>query len=249
MAVMGEATGGRTFPRLDWSAVIAGVFLAVAAHIVMGLVGAALGFAAEPADSQAAGAAAAIWALITPFVATLLGAWLACRMAGAHDDKRAANVHGILVWCIGLIAGALFLTGTLATGAMTAGTAASGNLGPAQRMMPGDAGAPPAGEARADGAAKAAAAAAGGAALAAIAGLLGAVVGAGISGRRTTAGKGLGWRIALQRTDEARATRLAGEERGYGGTSTPYGAAPPRMPGGATEGSPERPPPVDPYHH
>ncbi len=248
MAVMGEATGGRTFPRLSWSAVIAGVFLAVAAHVVLGLVGAALGFAAEPADSGALGAAAAIWALVTPFVATLLGAWLACRMADAHDDKRAANVHGILVWCIGLIAGALFLTGTLATGAMTAGTAASGTLGPAQRMMRSDAGARPGSEARSEDAAKKAAAAAGGAALAAIAGLLGAVVGAGLSGRRAAGGKGLGWRIALQRTDEARAARQMGDERGYAGTSTPYGAAPPRMPG-ATAGSPEAPPPVDPYHH
>jgi hypothetical protein len=250
MAVETEAAGGRTFPRLHWSAVIAGVCLAIAVHIVMGLIGAALGFVAEPADSEGIGAAAAIWALITPFVATLLGAWLACRMAGAEEDTRAANVHGILVWCIGLIAGAVFLTGTLAAGAVSAGTAASGNLGPAQRFLGTDTTARPntrAAEVRAEDAARRAAASTGGAALAAIAGLLGAVVGSGLS-RRRTEGKGLGWRIAIQRRDEARPGHLAGHERGYGGTTTTYGGTPSRVPG-TSSGPPDVSPPSDPYHH
>jgi hypothetical protein len=247
MAVESQAAGARPFPRLHWGAVIAGVFLAIAGHIVLGLVGAALGFAAEPTDSAGMGAAAAIWALVTPFVATLLGAWLACRMAGA-DDTRSANVHGILVWCIGLIAGAVFLTGTLASGAMATGTAASGNLGQAQRLMGAEPGAGPrAAEARTEEAARRAAASAGGAALAAIAGLLGAVVGAGLSARRPR-GRGFGWRLAIQRRDEAHAGHpgALGTERHA--ETTPYGAAPPRVP--APGGPPQAgPPPTDPYHH
>jgi hypothetical protein len=246
MAVETQAAGGRTFPRLHWSAVIAGVFLALAAHIVMGLVGAALGFAAEPADSRGVGAAAAIWALATPFVATLLGAWLAARMAGAEDD-RAANVHGVLVWSIGLVAGALFLAGTMAAGAMTAGTAASGNVGAAQRMFRGEAGTARPGarapEARAEDAAKRAAAGAGGAALGAIAGLLGAVIGAGLS-RRRGAGQGLaGWRIERRREG---ASGRAGQERYAGGAA--YTPPAPRAPG-TTAGPPEPGGPTDPYHH
>jgi MFS family permease len=216
---------------LHWSAVIAGVFLAIAAHIVMGLVGMAIGLAAEPADSTEMGAAAAIWALATPFVATLLGAWLACRMADAQDE-RSAYVHGILVWCIGLVAGALFLTGTLATGAMTAGATASGNVGPAERMIRQEAGTRP-GAARTEEATRKAAAGTGGAALAAIAGILGAVVGAGLS-RRRSEGKGTGWRIAIQRPRH--------EGRGAG----PAPGAQPRRPGAAP---PDLGPPSDPYHH
>jgi hypothetical protein len=244
MAVETQTAGARPFPRLHWSAVLAGVFVAIAGHIVLGLVGAALGLAAEPADSEGVGAAAAIWALVTPFVATLLGAWLACRMAGAADE-RAANVHGVLVWCIGLVAGALFLTGTLATGAMTAGTAASGNLGPAQRFMGGEpARTPRSAEVRTEEAARRAAAGAGGAALAAIAGLLGAVVGAGLSSRRSR-GRGFGWRLAIERREEAHAGRggAPGHER-HAGPAT-YGGAAPRAPGAPDAG----PPPVDPYHH
>jgi hypothetical protein len=244
MAVETQAAGARSFPRLHWSAVLAGVFVAIAAHIVLGLVGAALGLAAEPADSEAVGAAAAIWALVTPFVATLLGAWLACRMAGA-DDERAATVHGVLVWCVGLIAGAIFLTGTLASGAMTAGTAASGNLGPAQRMMAPDPARSGRAEARTEEAARRAAAGAGGAALAAISGLLGAVVGAGLAARRSR-GRSFGWRLAIQRRDEVHAGHggVLGHER-HAGPAT-YGGAGPRAPGPGPEAGP---PPVDPYHH
>ncbi|HEX9400298.1 MAG TPA: hypothetical protein VF912_09335 [Anaeromyxobacter sp.] len=245
-----EEASGRTFPRLHWGAIAAGVLLALAAHVVMELIGAALGFAAAPADSRAVGTAAAIWALITPFVATVLGAWLACRIAAA-DDSRAANVHGVLVWCIGLIAGALFLAGTMASGAMTAGMAASGNVGAAQRMIRGDTGARPGGRAvEASDAAKAAAASSGAAALAAIAGLLGAIVGAGLSQRRAM-GRGRRWGLTMQRREEERAAMPG--HLGDGGFGTTYGATPtappPRAPG-ASPASPTEPgAPTDPYHH
>jgi MFS family permease len=243
-----ETAEGRTFPRLHWGAIIAGVLLALAAHVVLGLVGAALGFAAEPADSEALGVGAAMWALVTPFVATLLGAWLACRLAAAHED-RSANLHGVLVWCVGLIAGALFLTGTMATGAMTAGTAASGNLGFARRMARGGDARPDTvvAEQRADDAGRAAAAAAGGAALASLAGLLGAIVGAAIASRRST-GRGLGWRIAIQRQDERRGGLGSTErlhDRPYAPGAHSTATAEPRRPGA----SPEAGPPTDPYHH
>jgi hypothetical protein len=171
-------------------------------------------------------------------------------MAG-DEDRRAANVHGILVWCIGLIAGALFLTGTMATGALSAGAASSGNLGAAQRAMGGAVAARPGApmdarqEARQDEAARRAAAGTGGAALGAIAGLLGAVVGAGLATRRRE-GRGLGWRIALERRDEAR----AGRHERYAGTAPMHDERAPRVP--ATPAG--TPPEVggetrDPYHH
>ncbi len=252
--IMGAVTetGGRAFPRLHWGPVITGVLVALAAHIVLGLVGAAIGFAAVPADSKVVGAGAASWGLITPFVATLLGAWVAVKTA-AQFDEVGSNLHGILVWCIGLVAGALFLAGTMASGAMTAGTAASGSASAVRRVMAGgeqraDAAGPRAranaGQAQ-DEAGKVAAAVAGGAAMAAIAGLLGAVAGAGIA-RSRREGRGLGWRVAIQRDVRRRegAYSGAGREPEVGGEA-PYPTHP------ATPGEAARPDlgPPDPYRH
>jgi hypothetical protein len=224
--------------------VITGVLCALAAHIVLGLFGAAFGFAAAPGGKEL-GVLAAIWGLVTPFVATLLGAWLAIRLSG-ELDRNTGYVNGILVWCIGLIAGALFLTGTAATGAMSAGTAASGNLGPAQRMVSSTTGrsAPTRGETErgADQASKAAAGATGGAALAAIAGLLGAIVATGLAtGSRSGKGRGLGWRIAIQRKQE----RHAGDSGRYGEAT--YRPPPAAYPG--REIRPGEEGTTDPYHH
>jgi hypothetical protein len=261
---MTEASGMRALPRLAWGPVIAGVLLALASHVVLGLIGAALGFVAEPADSEAIGAGAAIWALLTPFVATALGAWLATRMAAAWDTAG-SNLHGVMVWCIGLVAGALFLTGTLAAGAMTAGTAASGNAGTLQRLtgmgrqdVTGPS-APARAEIRADEAAKRAAATTGGAAMAALAGLLGAFAGAGLARQRMT-GKGLGFKIAIQRDRAQHAGRHA-ESESYGRREqgVPRSYEPERPYAGAvradettrdvTRSEGPGAPPVDPYHH
>jgi hypothetical protein len=231
MATRTEATASHTFPRLHWGAVIGGVLLAVAVQVVLGLVGAALGFAAAPAGSRAMGVAAAIWEIVTPFVATLLGAWLACRMAAA-EESRSASLHGVLVWCIGLIAGALFLTGTMATG----------NAGLAQRQLAAETGGArtPARAAQVGGvsASRAASATAGGGALAALAGLLGGFVGASIASRRRGGRFGIGlgaWR--LERHEPARPGDRGGA--GYGGT--------PGTPG--TGLGPSEIPPTDPYRH
>jgi hypothetical protein len=262
MAVGTEAATRSTFGswvRVHWGAVIAGALFALGVHIVMGLIGAALGFAAEPADSKALGAGAAIWALLTPFVATLLGAWLAIRLTGERESRPSGYVHGLLVWSIGLIAGALFLTGTAATGAMTAGTAASGNLGSAQRMARGNVGQTNAtrgdAERSADEAGKAGAAATGGAALAAIAGLLGAVLAVGLADRKRE-GRGLGWRIAIQRKDERHEGQgqFAGQPR-YAGETRYDETYRPATPGAYADreaprtGELPRDETTDPYHH
>lgn len=263
MASIGTEAGGRALPRIHWGAIAAGVLVALAAHIVLGLIGAALGFAAAPADSEALGAGAAIWALITPLVASLLGAWIACRVADQRETAG-ANLHGVLVWCIGLIAGALFLTGTLASGAMTAGAAASGNVGAlrsavrggSERVDPAAARTQAEAERSEDAAGKAGAAAMGGAAMAAIAGLLGALAGAGLARARGTGQrKGLGWKIAVQRTDDtARRDRTytqgqpaARPGMGMGDRlhdpARPYGTATEARPGEGTL------PGEDPYAH
>lgn len=107
-------------PRVRWGAIAAGVLVSLALHIVLGLFGAGLGLAADPADSNAVGAGAAIWGLLIPLVASFCGAYVATRMA-ASLHPTSGVLHGSIVWCIGLIAGAIFLTGTAAFGAIAAG--------------------------------------------------------------------------------------------------------------------------------
>lgn len=197
MAVGREAAERRGFPSLSWGPIIAGVLLALAAHVVLGLAGGALGFAAEPADSRGLAVAAGFWALLTPFVATLLGAWLACRLAERRDEAG-TNLHGVMVWAIGLVAGALFLAGTPVGSAMAVGGAAGGDPSFAQGLLDADPGGATVGEE----AAGRVSAASGAGAMAALCGLAGAFAGAGVArARREGTGRSFPWRIAIQRTD------------------------------------------------
>jgi hypothetical protein len=229
-----EAAGVRRFPRLAWGPIIAGVLLALAAQVVLGLVGATFGLAAGRVGSSSLGVLAGFWGLVTPLVAMLLGAWLACRLA-AIEEVGATNLHGIMVWCIGVIAGALFLTGT-ASGALST-AAVTGDAGSMQRLMR----QPLAGQTEAADAEEGAAARiAGGAAMAGLAGLLGAFAGAAIA-RSGWKGKGLGWRIAIQRTAQRRESAHGdGGAREY--PDQPYPTAGQSRDEERTEGPGERPP-------
>jgi hypothetical protein len=194
MAAEGSTRGA--WPRVQWGPVVAGVLCALAVQVVLGLFGAAFGFAARPADSKGLGFLAATWALLTPLVASFIGAVVAVRVAG---DRREAGalLHGALVWAIGVVAGAIFLTGAIASGGMTAGTALSGNVGARtveQRATPQNRARP---SMAAEDAAKGAAAGAGAAGVGALLGLLGAGLGAAL-GRRQVSGEGLVRRRALQ---------------------------------------------------
>jgi hypothetical protein len=245
MAVGSEAAERHGFPGLSWGPIIAGVLLALASHVVLGLVGGALGFAAEPADSRGLAIAAGFWGLLTPFVATLLGAWLANRLA-ARRDEAGTNLHGVMVWAIGLVAGALFLAGTAMSGAVAAGSAAAGNASAAQGLLGGDPGGATTGG---EEAARRASATAGAGAMAALCGLAGAFAGAGIARARRGEGRGKGrsfpWRIAIQRTDRQDDRRLAEGRSARGERSYP------RPEDEVRDVSRDEGPgaPADPYHH
>ncbi len=190
-------------PRLQWGPVITGVLCALAAQIVLGLFGATFGFAAAPAG-EALGILAVVWGLVTPIVASFIGAHVAVRMTRETTDAS-VYLHGALVWCIGLIVGAIFITGSLASGAMTAGTAASGNIG--VRAI--ERRATPTNRARAQTAAgdasKGAAEGTGAAGVAALLGLGGALLGAGV-GKRVLTGR-------TMHRDRSRGSRVARPSR------------------------------------
>ena len=164
-------------PRVQWGPVIAGVLCALAVQIVLGLCGVAFGFASAPAGGGPK-VLAAIWAvLITPVAASFVGALVAVRIAGERLDAG-AYLHGALVWCIGLIAGAIFLSGLASSGAMSAG-AAAGNMTLRSDMLMGGA------QVR-DDTAKSAALGTSAAAVGALLGLGGALLGAAVGKQMLT---------------------------------------------------------------
>jgi hypothetical protein len=189
-------------PRVQWGPVIAGALCALAAQIVLGLFGVAFGFASAPANDRGIGILAGIWALATPIVASFIGAWVAVRIAG-HRDEAGAFLHGALVWCMGLLAGALFITGSIASGAMTAGTAASGNVGPRTLTQRDTTAGRTRVQAAGEDAAKGAAAGTGAAAVASLLGLGGALLGAAV-GRKAIAGERMMRRAGRSRESELR---------------------------------------------
>ena len=200
-------------PRIQWSPVIAGVLCALAVHIVLGLFGAAFGFAVDAAESTGVGVAAGIWAMLVPLVAFAIGAFVCVRIA-REVEPAGTYLHGAMVWCIGLIAGAVFLSTTIASGAMASAIAASGSLrGPAARM--GDTGRMSRTEV--EDVQKGAAAVAGAGGLGAVLGLAGAFLGAAVA-RGALRGRGLGARAGGGIMDRVRLGRHDGRaeyERGW----------------------------------
>lgn len=98
-------------PAIRWSGVVAGALAALAVHVTLGLFVSAMGSLAERFDSGALGFLSGLLGLLVPFVASAAGAWLAIRLSGLTHSAGAV-CHGLLVWAIGLVAGAVFLTGT-----------------------------------------------------------------------------------------------------------------------------------------
>ncbi len=115
--------GYRLLPNLRWGAIIAGVLCALAIEVTLGLFGVAIGFAARPAaNTGAVGTLATVWGICVPLVACFFGGWLAVRLARTLS-WFGALMHGLLVWCIGLIAGALFVSASLMGGLPNVGSA------------------------------------------------------------------------------------------------------------------------------
>ena len=112
---------------MRWGALIAGLLIALGVDIGLGLVGFGLGLGSTATRGLVA--AATLWWALTPLVATFVGAMVAVRIAGAVHPA-AAQLHGVLLWSLALIAGAIVVTGVMPTGTpsmMTGGRAAVGS--------------------------------------------------------------------------------------------------------------------------
>ena len=114
-APVDETRLGKTATRLSWGAVFAGVVIAVAVQLVLGILGAGIGLSmVDPVEGTTPGAAgfgigAGIYWLITTVVALGAGGYAAARVAGVHE-RFDALVHGLVVWGVTLILTLYLLT-------------------------------------------------------------------------------------------------------------------------------------------
>ncbi len=115
---------GKTATRLSWGAIFAGVVIAVAVQLVLGILGAGIGLTmVDPVEGTTPGATgfgigAGIYWLITTVVALGAGGYAAARVAGVHE-RFDALVHGLVVWGVTLILTLYLLTS--AVGGMIGG--------------------------------------------------------------------------------------------------------------------------------
>ena len=127
----------RTFKRVAWSAVFAGVVVTLIIQTLLSLLGIGIGAASvEPMQQtnpgKGLGIGAAIWFFICTLIAVYCGARVAGRMSAAVP-KSERMLHGILSWATSAMFGVLALTtaaGSLVGGAASfLGTAAATNQG------------------------------------------------------------------------------------------------------------------------
>jgi hypothetical protein len=135
-------------PRVRWTGVMSGFFIALGVMMVMGALGLAIGVTAVGDPRQATGEAASglgigagIWAFITVLVAVFLGAMVSTKVTD-RPDRPGAVMHGALVWVlfflftfwmiangVSLGLGGLFsAVGGMASSATTAVAASGGDL-------------------------------------------------------------------------------------------------------------------------
>ena len=101
--------------RASWSAIFAGVVIAVAVQLVLGILGTGIGLSmVDPTDGSTPGASgfgigAGIYWLITTAIALGAGGYVAARMSGV-TERFDALVHGLVVWGVTLILTLYLLT-------------------------------------------------------------------------------------------------------------------------------------------
>lgn len=123
-----------TATRVSWGAIFAGVVIAIALQLVLGILGTGIGLSlVNPVEGTTPGATgfgigAGIYFLLTTIIALGAGGYAAARVAGVHD-RFDGLVHGLVVWGVTLILTLYLLTsavGGIIGGAFrTVGTVAS----------------------------------------------------------------------------------------------------------------------------
>jgi hypothetical protein len=84
--------------RVSWSAIFAGVFVALAIDFLLTVLGAAIGLSiAKSGATRGLGTGAAIYAIVATLISLFVGGWVTSQCSlGA--EKRDAVVHGVVLW-------------------------------------------------------------------------------------------------------------------------------------------------------
>lgn len=124
---------------ISWGAVIAGAFVAAALSLTLLALGTGVGFSAAlpwagaGASASAIGKSTIVWLCLTQLIAASMGGYLAGRLrtkwvnVHTHEVYFRDTAHGFLVWAVGLVITAAFLTSaatTMVGSAAHVGTAA-----------------------------------------------------------------------------------------------------------------------------
>jgi len=106
--------------RISWGSIFAGVIIAVVIQLVLGLIGAGVGFSTADAvnhdspDASSVGLAAAIWWAVSSVLALFTGGWVAGHLAGA-PGRTDAMLHGLVTWGLAALIGAYLVASTFAS--------------------------------------------------------------------------------------------------------------------------------------
>lgn len=113
--VVTEAAGGFPLKRISWSAVIAGVIAALIIHLLLGILGTAIGASVIDPQQESnpldhIGTGALIWTGVSMLLAIIAGGYVAGRLA-----QREGALHGLLMFGVSTLI-TLWLAFSLASG-------------------------------------------------------------------------------------------------------------------------------------
>lgn len=126
---------------VSWAAVIAGAFVAAALSLILLALGTGIGFSTlspwsnTGASAPTIGAGAIVWLVLMQIIASSMGGYLAGRLrtkwvnVHTHEVYFRDTAHGFLVWAVGLVITAAFLTtaaASIAGGAVRASAMSAG---------------------------------------------------------------------------------------------------------------------------
>lgn len=103
--------------RISWSAVFAGVLVAIVSQILLTLLGLGIGLSTidpvtERNSTAGLGTGSAIWYAVSSLLSLFAGGWVAGRLASAPRLFDGV-IHGVLTWCLATLLTIYFLTTTL----------------------------------------------------------------------------------------------------------------------------------------
>ena len=100
--------------RISWSAVFAGVLVAIVTQMLLSLLGIGVGLSTiDPVEEQnpaaGLGVGTAIWYIVSSLLSLFLGGWVAGRLASA-PRLFDGIIHGVLTWSLVTLLTVYFLT-------------------------------------------------------------------------------------------------------------------------------------------